>query len=239
MILNLKKLNASVDATYFKMESIRNIVSMVCRNVWMASVDLKDTFFTIPICEDDIKYLKFLWDGQTLVFLAMPNDYSDAMRIFTKILKPSFKEGHLSIVYVDDVYLQGDIRGECCENILATLNLLLSLGFTIKCSKSIFEPTQKITSLGFVIDSKDMTITVTSDKKRNIKDLCIETLRHNSLSIRDVAKLIGNLVATFETVPLGPLYYRSLEVDKINVLKQHNGDFDAHSQNLWWINNIK
>ena len=68
--------------------------------------DFKDAFFTIPICEDDIKYLKFLWDGQTLAFLAMPNGYSDAMYIFTKILKPPFKvlreEGHLSVVYVDD-----------------------------------------------------------------------------------------------------------------------------------------
>ena len=96
-------------------------------------------------------------DGRVLAFLAMPNGYSDAMRIFTKILKP-FKvlreQGHLSVVYVDDVYLQGDTRAECCENILDTLNLLLSLGFTIKCSKSIFEPTQKIIALGFVIDSK-------------------------------------------------------------------------------------
>ena len=33
MILNLKTLNASVDAPHFKMESIRNIVSMVHRNV--------------------------------------------------------------------------------------------------------------------------------------------------------------------------------------------------------------
>ena len=216
----------------------------------MASADLKDAFFTMPICEDDIKYLTFLWDGQVLAFLAMPNGYSDAMRIFTKILKPPFKvlreEGHLSVVYVDDVYLQGDTRAECCKNILDTLNVLLSLVFTIKCSKSIFEPTQKITSLGFVIDSKNMTITVTSDKKQKIKDLCVETLRHNSLSIRDFTKLIGNLVATCETVPLGPLYYRSLEIDKINALKQYNGDFDANislstqsrTDILWWINNI-
>ena len=72
---------------------------------------------------------------------------------------------------MDDVYLQGDTRAECCKNILDTLNLLISLGFTIKCSKSIFEPTQKITSLGFVIDSKNITITVTSDEKQKIKDL--------------------------------------------------------------------
>ena len=250
MILNLKELNASVEAPHFKMESIRNIVSMVHRNVWMASVDLKDAFFSIPICEDDIKYLKFLWDGRVLAFLAMPNGYSDAMRIFTKILKPPFKvlreQGHLSVVYVDDVYLQSDTRAECCENILDTLNLLLSLGFTIKCSKSIFEPTQKVIALGFVIDSKDMTITVTSEKKQKIKDLCLETLNSNKLSIRDVAQLIGNLVATFQAVPFGPIYYRSLEIDKINALRQYDGDFDTNislstqsrSDISWWIDNI-
>ena len=211
---------------------------------------LKDDFFTIPICEEDIKYLKVLWDGQTLALLAMPNGYSDAMHIFTKILKPPFKvlrdEGHLSVVYVDDVYLQGDTRAECCEKILDTLNLLLSLGFTIKCSESIFEPTQKITLLGFIIDSKNTTITATSDKKQKTKDLCLETLNGNKFSIRDVAKPIGNLVATFEAVPLEPLYYRSLETDKVNALKKYSGDFHANislstqskSDILWWIDNI-
>ena len=33
---------------------------------------MASAFFTIPICEDDIKYLKFPWDGQALAFLAMP-----------------------------------------------------------------------------------------------------------------------------------------------------------------------
>ena len=49
-----------------------------------------------------------------------------------------------------------------------------------------------------------MTITVTSNNKQKIKDLCLETLSSNKLSIIDVAKLVGNLVATFEAVPLGP-----------------------------------
>ena len=68
----------------------------------------------------------------------------------------------------------------------------------------------------------------------------------NKLSTRDVAKPVGNLVATMEAVPLGPLYYRSLEIDKVNALKQYNGDFDANislstqsrSDILWWIDNI-
>ena len=60
MILNLKKLNTFVDSPPFKMESIRNVVSMIRKVVWMASVDLKDAFFTVPINVHDQKYLKFI-----------------------------------------------------------------------------------------------------------------------------------------------------------------------------------
>ena len=40
----------------------------------------------------------------------MPNEYADAMRVFTKILKPPFvllrSLGHLYAVYVGGTYLQ-------------------------------------------------------------------------------------------------------------------------------------
>ena len=40
----------------------------------------------------------------------MPNGFSEAMRIFTKMLKPPFatlqKKGHLSITFVDDSYFK-------------------------------------------------------------------------------------------------------------------------------------
>ena len=249
MILNLKKFNIFVDSPHFKMESIRNVISMVHKGVWMASVDLKDAFFTVPINVHDQKYLKFIWD-RPYAFAAMPNGYSDAMRVFTKILKPPFavlrQAGHLSCVYVDDSYLQGDTYSECQQNVHDTIELLLSLGFTIHPDKSVLKPTQVIIFLGFVINSVEMTITLTTEKKEKIKELCECMLQNNKLSIRDVAKLIGNLVAAFEAVPMGQLYYRCLETQKIEALVQSQGDFDVpitlNKSSLlevkWWHDNI-
>ena len=49
----------------------------------------------------------------------MPNGYSQAPYIFTKILKVQFaylrKNGHSSVVYIDDTYLQGDFPEHCEE----------------------------------------------------------------------------------------------------------------------------
>ena len=157
-ILNLKYLNEFVEYKHFKMESLEDVFKIIKKVVWMASVDLKDAFFTIPVHILHQKYFKFEWFNK---FLGMPNGYSDAMRIFTKILKPVFgylrKQGHLSVVFVDDSYLQADTEQECIKNINATVNILTMLRFTIHERKSVSIPTQKIEFLGFLIDSINMS----------------------------------------------------------------------------------
>ena len=58
MILNLKKLNKYIDSKHFKMESLQNVSLMVKSRVWMASVDLKDAYYSVPINKEYQKYLK-------------------------------------------------------------------------------------------------------------------------------------------------------------------------------------
>ena len=110
------------------MESLLNVLKSFKRNAWMASVDLKDAFFTVPIHESYQKYFKFEWIDKVYKFLGMPNGYSDAMRIFTKILQLVYanlrQKGHLSVVFVDNLYLQRDTETECLENVEATIALL-------------------------------------------------------------------------------------------------------------------
>lgn len=47
-------------------------------------------------------------------------------------------------------------------------------------------------------------------------------------TIRMLARLICWIVASFCAVEYGPLFYRSLEMDKIKALKENNGNFDAY-----------
>ena len=65
-------------------------------------------------------------------------------------------------------------------------------------------------------------------------------------SIREVAKVIGLMVASFSAVEFGPLFYRNLEKEKSKALKMNRGDFDEKMsvtllmcQDLdWWIENV-
>ena len=78
----------------------------------------------------------------------MPNGYVQAPLLLTKILKQPFaalrRRGLLSVVYLDDSYLQGDSYSHCLENIHATTSLLTDLGFQINYEKSLLTPSQTI-----------------------------------------------------------------------------------------------
>ena len=94
----------------------------------MASLDLKDAFFAIPVHSDCQKFFKFIQKGIPYEFNSISNQYSDAMRVFTKVLKPAFSYlreiGYLSVVYVNDSYLQDETFDECLQNITETVKLL-------------------------------------------------------------------------------------------------------------------
>ena len=49
MILNLKQLNKHIQCEYFKMGSLQSVLNIIRPNCWIASVDLKDTFYMVPI----------------------------------------------------------------------------------------------------------------------------------------------------------------------------------------------
>lgn len=250
MILNLKHFNTHIAYHHFKMESIHQVIDIIRKDVYMASIDLKDAFYSIPIHPKHQKYLKFFIENKIYQYTCMPNGYGPAMRIFTKVSKVPFSHlrsrGHISVVFVDDSYLQGNTYEACVYNIRNTIDLLQSLGFTIHSTKSILTPTQKITFLGFVIDSVNMTLEITEDKKNKIYELCNKLLTSNKITIRMLASVIGNFVASFPAVPLGPFFYRKLEQQKIDGLKFNKGNFDANiklnekskEEICWWKNNI-
>ena len=197
------------------MESIQNVIDLMEDNCFMASVDLKDAYFSVPIHENHRKYLKFSHRETLYEFKAMPQGYGPAMRVFTKLLKAPFSVlrqlGLLSVIYVDDSYLQGKTYLICLENVRKTIDMLQNLGFTINFDKSVLIPQQEITFLGLIFNSVSMTVTLTQEKKDKIFNLCIKAMNNTTITIRSLASLIGNFTAAFPAIPLGKFYYRNLE----------------------------
>ena len=54
----------------------------------MASRDLTDAYYSVPVTTGDQKYLMFQFEGIRYKYVCLPNGLSHAPRIFTKLFKP-------------------------------------------------------------------------------------------------------------------------------------------------------
>jgi hypothetical protein len=249
MILNLKKLNEEVTYHHFKMETLSTALLLVREGCFMASLDLKHAYYTVPVCEEHRKLLRFEWKGQLYEYNAWPNGLALAPRKFTKLLKPVFAslhlQGHISTAFLDDSLLIGDSRQKCMQNVLDTLDLLQRLGFVVHPTKSVLMPTKEMQYLGVIINSDNMTVTLTAERKHKLVQSCREIRNKHKISIRDLARVIGLIVASFPAVKYGPLHYRKLENVKKLALRASHGNFDreialteAGKRELdWWMHN--
>ena len=73
------------------------------------------------------------------------------------------------------------------------------LGFTVHQEKSSFIPIQILRYLGFLLNSINMTVTLTAGKIAKVKLQCWGLVASSHCTIRDLAKVIGTLVATEDT----------------------------------------
>ena len=196
----------------------------------MASIDLKDAYYSVPICKDHQKFLKFEWKGVLYQFVCFPNGLGLCPRKFTKLQKPIFssprQQGHISVVYIDDSRLTADNLNLCTKNVIDTIWLLDKVGFVIYPEKSVLLPTQIITFLGFVLNSILMQVSLSSEGVLKLRRACENLLATSSPSIRVVAQVLGLMTASFPGVMYGPLHRKFLEMDKTHALKLHKGNFD-------------
>ena len=63
-VMNLKDLNTFVRYEHFKKENIKLVKEIIQPNDFLTSIDLKDAYFSIPMCEIDQTYLCFSWENQ-------------------------------------------------------------------------------------------------------------------------------------------------------------------------------
>lgn len=250
LILNLKQLNQYIPYFHFKMDNIFTALELITQGCWMASLDLKDAYYSVRIHPESRKYLRFCYNNKVYQYTAYPNGLSSCPRNFTKLMKPVLcvlrTRGHIIIIFIDDLLLIATSYEKCCATVLETIQLLSDLGFVVHVEKSVFVPQQQATFLGFLLNSITMRITLTHEKIQKITKYISKLLASNSPTIREVAQVIGHLISSLPAVKYGKCHYRTIENDKILALKQAKGDFDSPmslsdasvTQLRWWLEHL-
>ena len=181
----------------------------------------------------------------------LPNGLCCAPRYFCKITKILFaelrKKGHVSTSFIDDCLLIADSEVDCRANVLDTARTSLNAGFVVHPDKSVLKPTQRIVYLGFWLDSKDMSVRLPAEKTEKLKMSCEQIRSQKSVTLKELSRVIGMMVASFPGVQYGQLFYRRLDNLKNNALKDSRGRYDIEVKLTsevkedidWWVSHIE
>ena len=255
-ILNLKDFNRNVHYNHFKMDTMQDMLHLMFKDCFFAKIDLKNAYYSVPVRPEDRDWFRFTWKGGHFRFTCLPQGFSPAPRIFTKLLKPIFSHfrsvGIITLCYLDDFIFLSESAESLALDLDYVLSTLDSLGLTINFDKSCLHPSQQIEFLGFTLDSTSMSVTLTRPKQEKIHGLGSALLLKVSVTIRDLAVFIGNVVASGYGVPRAPLRFKYLEIVKIKALQSFQGKISlvhAYDQLVvldekalgliaWWCDNI-
>ena len=60
IILNLKSFNKCIPYRHFKMDTLKTVFSLIEKDCFLASLDLKVAYYSVPVAQNDRKYPRFL-----------------------------------------------------------------------------------------------------------------------------------------------------------------------------------
>ena len=100
--------------------------------------------------------------------------------------------------------------------------------------------------MGNIIDTDSMEISLPPRRTEPIVKGCRSLMAKSKDSIREVARVVGLLVAATPAVELGKLHYRKLESAKISALRSSKDNLDAAMDITsemkvdlsWWLDNV-
>ena len=165
LILNLKQLNKNIEYHSFKIDRINAILNLITKDCFIASIDLKDAYYSVKISENFQQYLKFEFLNKLYKFICFPNGLAPCPRKFTKTTKVPLSHLRLKKILVsgsiDDFFTKDHTSEGCFNNVMSIAELFDRLGFVVHPGKSVLIPTQEITILGFLINSRKMSVKLT------------------------------------------------------------------------------
>ncbi|XP_056380443.1 uncharacterized protein LOC130275879 [Hyla sarda] len=249
-VINLKTLNNYVCYHHFKMEGIHLLRDLLLPEDWLAKIDLKDAYLTVPMHHLSQPYLQFLWKDQKWQFTSLPFGLSSAPWCFTKLLRPVVAllraRGVRLIIYLDDILLMAQSLSRIHLHIQWTLSLFSNLGFIINMEKSILSPSKELEFLGFLINTQSALLSLPSRRLKTIRREIYSILNKEMVSLRSIARVVGLLSASIQAIFPAPLHYRALQRLKAQHLREGLGyedeialTPDTKEELLWWLKHLQ
>ena len=252
LILDCSALNVFLEYKKFHLDHVESALNLVTENCWLGSVDIRQCFNHMAICEDHWWYLMFSWNNEVWCYTCCPNRLTNTPYIVTRVTRVLLKvlrEKCVELIcYIDDIFVCGLTWERAAESIQLTVKTLEKVGFVLNYEKSVLQPTQRLVFLSFMIDTVKFSVSLIHEKRQNIFDLCTFLLckSKSKIQLRKLVRVIGKISATFPCSEHAPLHYRCMDRFKVKMLVLNNNNWNCKvllnnaciSQIMWWHWNV-
>lgn len=216
LVTDFRRLNSCCSKVGYKNEDIRTVAELVQAEDYMISVDLKDGFFHIPVCESDTKYLGFRWRNVYYKWLVLPFGLGCSPFYFSKVIRAVItylRSLGLSVtVFVDDFFLCARIN-LITDHMDLLVHTLQDLGLNINWDKSVLVPSQSLSHIGYNVSSVSASgrpvIRVEARRIQSLRhDIC-RVLKKGHVVARYLARITGKCISMAWAVSPGKLLLRA------------------------------
>ena len=210
LVLDLRGVNPLLHVPKYKFEDLKVASQYFSKECYMCSFDLKSGYSHIDINIAYQQYLGFEWDEKFYTYTTLPFGCSSAGLVFSKVVKELVKiwrsQSIPIITYLDDGILIADSFSEA-EHFASIIKAdLLHAGFIVNNEKSVWVPTQKLTWLGFSLDSRLNIFEIPDDKLYRLRCSIFNAMVHSRFSsARLLAKTVGKITSMYHA--LGHIVY--------------------------------
>ena len=214
-VIDLSPLNSFVLQTKFKMETVASVMASIREGDLMASIDLKDAYFQIPIHQASRKYLRFVWAGVVYQFKVLCFGLSTAPQVFTRVFAPVSAWAHSVGIrlrrYLDDWLILAASSQDLQLALERLLQVCHDLGIVINHKKSDLQPKTRARYLGMLLDSTLLRAFPTEERISRFLDLTARFLAQPSPNARLWQSVLGHMASLEKLVPGARLRMRSLQ----------------------------
>ena len=214
-VIDLSHLNDFVQLTPFKMETVASVLLSVREGDFLASLDLKDAYFQIPIHGSSRKLLRFMSEGTVYQFKALCFGLSTAPQVFTRVFAAVSAWAHARGIrllrYLDDWLVLSSSEKKAKESIRELLSLCRTLGIVINEKKSDLVPSQSAKYLGMTIDTGAGKVFPSLARVEKFLAVAERFCLMQSPPAQLWQVILGHLASLERLVPHGRLRMRSLQ----------------------------
>ena len=207
LYLDLSYLNRFTWKQSVRFEDLRTVFNLFQSGYFFFTFYRKSGYHHVEMFSDHRQYLGFSWNFGSVVkhfvFTVLPFGMSLAPYIFSKLVRSLVNYwrglGRRVVTFLDDGICGSPDYASCLVHSRFCRSDLYSAGFFVNLQKSVWEPSQVGTWLGFHLDFSLNFITVPLLKITKLQESISRILVQPFVNAKDLASVAGQLNSLFLT----------------------------------------